>query len=342
MDTRKVQQLGKSTLALTLPAKWTNENDVQKGDELTIHSNELGILTLITDAPNQPNRIATVHAKDLDTQALERAIISQYVLGRQVIIIESDDELTDEHLAAVYGAEKQLMGLGVVEETPTDISVRCSVNSEDFTIDNLIDRLETTGSTMRSEATKAFLHGNTELARRAINRERQANKIFVLLLRLIFTSYRSPKQVRAVGLEKELDLIGYRSVAKNLELTADDAEDIANVVVTTDGETSVADRSIRRKLAEFSTQVDELSSLAIRAIVERDYDLYIQCRKRFADIEADEEAILAELPDTESAELLQIRQVLVSLHQTAEYAMRNAEIAANFALNQESRYVTIH
>jgi hypothetical protein len=33
--------------------------------------------------------------------------------------------------------------------------------------------------------------------------------------------------------------------------------------------------------------------------------------------------------------------VLVSLQQTAGYAMRNAEIAANLALDEESKYVTI-
>jgi hypothetical protein len=33
--------------------------------------------------------------------------------------------------------------------------------------------------------------------------------------------------------------------------------------------------------------------------------------------------------------------VLVSLQQTAQYAMRNAEIAANLALNEESEHVTL-
>ncbi|ESS10817.1 MAG: hypothetical protein A07HR60_02838, partial [uncultured archaeon A07HR60] len=40
-------------------------------------------------------------------------------------------------------------------------------------------------------------------------------------------------------------------------------------------------------------------------------------------------------------ELLRIREVLVSLRQTTEYAMRNAEIAANLALDEESDHVQI-
>jgi hypothetical protein len=42
-----------------------------------------------------------------------------------------------------------------------------------------------------------------------------------------------------------------------------------------------------------------------------------------------------------NTDLLEIREVLVSLQQTAQYAMRNAEIAANLALNEESEHVTI-
>jgi hypothetical protein len=43
----------------------------------------------------------------------------------------------------------------------------------------------------------------------------------------------------------------------------------------------------------------------------------------------------------DNAALLEVREVLVSLQQTAQYAMRNAEIAANIALDRENDHVTI-
>ncbi len=341
MNTRKVQRLGQSTLAMTLPAQWVKKQGVCKGDELTIQSSERGILTVVTESSNGTGTEATIHTQDLDKPALERAIIGQYVLGRQVITIQSDTDLTSEQIAAIYAAERQLMGLGVIEETPTAISVRCSVDSEDFTINNMIERLENTGATMRGEAIKALLHGNPELAQRAINRERQANKIFVLLLRLIFTSYQNPRQIKSVGLDKGLPLIGYRSVAKNLELIADNAEDIAEIVIQADSNKLAVDTATLREITDFCTQVDDLSSLAIEAVISQDYDLYLQCLEQFQAIEKAERTILSELSELENTELLQVRQVLVSLHHTAEYAMRNAEIAANFALNHDSKYLTI-
>jgi phosphate uptake regulator len=255
--------------------------------------------------------------------------------------VTSEGTLDSAHINAVYKAETQLMGLGVIEETPERITIRCSVDPEDFTLDNLLERLENTGSTMRGEAIKALAHGNPDLAQRALNRERQANKIFVLLLRLIFTAYQNPSLARAVGLDDGFPLIGYRSVAKNLELTADNAEDIAEIVLETEGNTLNIDSGTMRRIREFTDQVDEITSLAVRAVVERDYDTTIEVRKLFHQIGDRENDILADLPEMDNEDLLRVREVLVSLQQTAQYAMRNAEIAANLALNEQSDHTTI-
>ncbi len=342
METRKVQRLGPSTLAMTLPAEWAREHNVEKGDEVSIRMGGKGTLTVLPESANTEESEAVIHADNLDAGAVERAIVAQYVLGRRVIHVQkADGALESEHINAVYKAETQLMGLGVIEETPESIAIRCSVDPEDFTLDNLLERLENTGSTMRGEAIKALAHGNADLAERALNRERQANKIFVLLLRLIFTAYQNPNLCRAVGLDSSFPLIGYRSVAKNLELTADNAEDIAEIALEAEDNALHVDKATMRQIREFTDQVDKLTALAVRAVVERDYDLTIQCRSLFAQVSDREQELLADLPELSNTDLLQVREVLVSLHETAQYAMRNAEIAANLALNEESEHVTI-
>jgi len=342
METRKVQRLGPSTLAMTLPAEWAAEHDVDKGDEVSLRMGGKGTLTVLPESASREDASAIIRADNLDADSLERAIVAQYVLGRRVIHIEKEEGALDsEHINAVYQAETQLMGLGVIEETPDRIAIRCSVDPEDFTLNNLLERLESTGSTMRGEAVKALAHGNTDLAERALNRERQANKIFVLLLRLIFTAYQNPNLARAVGLESGFPLIGYRSVAKNLELTADNAEDIANIVVDAGEHTLAVDSKTTRRIREFTEQVDELTRTAVQAVVERDYDKTVACRTLFRQLKDREREILDDLPEMDNEEVLQIREVLVSLQQTAQYAMRNAEIAANLALNEESEHVQI-
>ncbi|WP_424018313.1 PhoU domain-containing protein [Halorientalis pallida] len=343
METRKVQRLGPSTLAMTLPAEWASEHNVEKGDEVSLRIGGKGTLTVMPESVQTEESEAIIYTEDLDADAVERAIVAQYVLGRRIIHVEAgeDGTLKSEHINAVYNAETQLMGLGVIEETPERIAIRCSVDPEDFTLDNLLERLESTGSTMRNEAVKALAHGNPDLAQRALNRERQANKIFVLLLRLIFTAYQNPNLARAVGLDNGFPLIGYRSIAKNLELTADNAEDIAEIVLETEGHTLNVESSTMRRIREFTDQVNEITEMAVTAAVERDYDAAIEVRELYAEIGNREQDILSDLPEMENEELLRVREVLVSLQQTAQYAVRNAEIATNLALNEESVHTEI-
>ncbi|MFB6244394.1 MAG: PhoU domain-containing protein [Halobaculum sp.] len=342
METRKVQRLGPSTLAMTLPAEWTHEHNVEKGQEVSLRMGGKGTLTVLPESATTEDTEATLRADNLDADGLERAILAQYVLGRRVINVETDEgPISSEHINAVYEAESQLMGLGVIEETPQSIAIRCSVDPEDFTLDNLLRRLESTGSTMRGEAAKALAHGNRDLAQRALNRERQANKIFVLLLRLIFTSFQNPNLARAVGLDSTFPLIGYRSVAKNLELIADNAEDIAETILETEDARLGVDSSTVRRIREFTDQVDELTELAVDSIVERDYNCTIEVREQFAELKDREAEILDDLEEMDNESLLRVRELLVSLQETGQYAMRIAEIAANLALNQDNEYVTI-
>ena len=343
METRKVQRLGPSTLAMTLPADWASAQDVEKGDEVSLRIGSKGTLTVMPESVQQEESEAVIHAGELDANSVERAILAQYVLGRRVIHVEVEEggTLDSATINAVYNAETQLMGLGVIEETPERIAIRCSVDPEDFTLDNLLTRLESTGSTMRNEAIKSLAHGNPDLAQRALNRERQANKIFVLLLRLIFTAYQNPNLARAVGLDGGFPLIGYRSIAKNLELTADNAEDIAEIVLETEGHSLEVDQKTMRRIRDFTENVNEITEKGVAAAVERAYDIAIEVRGLFRQIEDREREILSDLDEMPNEDLLQVREVLVSLGQTAQYAVRNAEIATNLALNEDSDYVTI-
>ncbi|MFT4880108.1 MAG: phosphate uptake regulator [Natronomonas sp.] len=343
METRKVQRLGPSTLAMTLPAEWASAHDVEKGDEVSLRVGGKGALTVMPESVQTEDTEAVISARGLSADAVERAIVAQYVLGRRIIHVEAPEGETLEsaHINAVYNAETQLMGLGVIEETPDSLAIRCSVDPEDFTLDNLLERLESTGSTMRNEAAKALAHNNPDLAQRALNRERQANKIFVLLLRLIFTAYQNPTLARAVGLKDGFPLIGYRSIAKNLELTADNAEDIADIALAAEDNALNVDNDTMRRIRDFTDEVDEITELAVEAAVERNFDTAVNVRERFADIEDREEEILADLPEMDNRHLLEIREVLVSLQQTAQYAVRNAEIATNLAQDEEDAHTTI-
>jgi len=82
---RKVQQLGSSTLAVTVPAEWARHHDIVKGDEVVVQRDENGgSLLIVPEQPTIEDTEATIDADVLTGDALERAIVTQYVLGRRL------------------------------------------------------------------------------------------------------------------------------------------------------------------------------------------------------------------------------------------------------------------
>lgn len=229
----------------------------------------------------------------------------------------------------------------MIEETPERITIRCSVDPADFTLDDLLKRLESTGRTMRDEAIQAFDQGTPELAERALHCERQANKLFLLLLRLIFTAHWDPTLTRALGVDDAVALIGYRSIAKSLELTADHAADIAELALDAGTPGIAIEDTTLHRLQALTDAVHEITEEGVRCAVTREYDLAMDVCRQFPVIEDRESEILTTIGELPNEDFLRVREVLVRLRQTAQEAVRTAEIGANLALTAESDYITI-
>ncbi len=254
METRKVQRLGPSTLAMTLPAEWAKEHNVNKGDEVSLRMGGKGTLTVLPESASQEDALATIRADALD--AAPRTGNRRPVRTRSASHPhrKSEGALDSEHINAVYKAETQLMGLGVIEETPERIAIRCSVDPEDFTLDNLLERL-------RIHRVDDAQRGG-EIPRPRQPRPRSAGvqprATGQRDIRPAATAHLhglpEPQPDAGYRPQRRLPAIGYRSIARSLELTADNAEDIAEIALETEDHSLNVDSSTMRRIREFPTR----------------------------------------------------------------------------------------
>ncbi len=325
---RKIQQLGSSTLAVTLPAAWARKQGVSKGDELVVQQDESGgSLLLVPEQPATADTVATIDTEGLKPAALERAILAQYVLGRQLIRLEGEGLLPPAQLEAIDAIETQLMGLGVVERSQTRVDIRCSVAPGDFELPKLLERLWRTESVIREEATQAFLAGDREDAKRALHYEAQAEKLFYLFLRLLFATYRNPRLNRTMGLETGFPLIGYRSIAQDVVLMTACSCRIARLVEDwgpLTGDTKAAFLGVMEALeqavdgvrAAVSDPTPEATETAREVLA--DFNDQVRETQRFLETERPEP-------------LLILQRTLSTLRQTGEHAGDSLEVATHLA-----------
>lgn len=336
---RKAQQLGSSTLAVTVPAEWAHRHDLSKGDELVVQRDENGSSLLVTpDQPANDDTEATIDADAMDSDALLRAIVTQYVLGRGLVHIEAETALEPAHYDAVLDAEHRLMGLGIVEESPDNVTIRCSVAPDDFELPTLLGRFGRTEATIRTSAVEALLTGDTEAARQARNRSPQLEKLFFLFLRLVFTTYRNPRLNRAVGIDTGFPLIGYRSVAQDISLMAGIADDIAAIVER--GEAEPLDGTTAEHVRDVHGALDEAAVRTRDAVVEPSYESVTDARTHLERVQDRSAAAIDHLETERPEPLLALHRVHLLFERDARHTADSLDVATHLAFRESPDVVT--
>lgn len=332
---RKVQKLGSSTFGVSVPADWARAHDLDKSDQIIIQESKNGdSLLLIPEASSTEEPEMQIDADRLEGEALERALISQYVLGRQLIRIEGSDPLELSHHDGVLAAERRLMGLGAIEQSDQSVTVRCSVAPDDFDIPTLLDRLHRTEASMRDDAVTALVDGDTAAARVVSKRYHQVEKLYFLFLRLLFTTYQNPRLSQDVGLEADLPIIGFRSVAADILSMADAAREIATIAQDYEGETP--DGETADRIEALRDAIDEAANVAIASVKNRDYETIEQAADAFDRVDdlVDEtnDYLEAERPEP----LLALQRSTVLLDRSAAHAENSISVAMDLTFRDPS------
>jgi len=346
MEPRKIQRVGKSTLTVSLPSEWTKEYGIDKGDHVYLSESRTGAVTVYPSMTGtMMNGAVTIDAEKMSPTALERSVVGSYVLGRNRIRVESSEGMSNEQIYALYEAESQLIGAGIVEESGGKIVLRCSINHDGFSVNELLSRLDSTGRTMRNETVEALAEGDVSLAERAAKRETQANKVFVLVLRLVLTAQQNPMLVERIGLDSPLHLVGTRAAAKSFERLADYAEEAAECaeILLEDGWPPEENEEVLDGLSELVSLADETCEATLSKLGEGDVESAAEARSSFEDAKRIKsrlnQHIFAEEDDPKR--LTTLNRLVSVLVESSNEAIDVAEVSANRALESSSEGFTI-
>jgi phosphate uptake regulator len=119
LEPRKIQKVGYSTLSVSLPMNWAKKTGVKKGDIIFISEENDGALR-ITPEPSKTDdsSIYVVNVDNCDnTKVLARVIVGNYVLGRNLLRVESQRRLMREQIESIRKVTQSLLGIGIIEES---------------------------------------------------------------------------------------------------------------------------------------------------------------------------------------------------------------------------------
>lgn len=337
MESRKVQKVGYSTITVSLPSEWVKQNNISPGDLVFIIPEKDGTLKIL------PSRIAQkeeaeeyiVNADACDEPGmLERIIIGSYILGRDVIRVTSSSRIRKEHINEIRRIVRKLIGLGILEETPRNILLQCSVDPTKFKLDMLFRRLSIIASTILSEAIQAFLERNNALAEEAINREDEADTIYYLAVRLLLSAQIKPDIAEKIGATDTLIIPATRLMLQNLELIADYSEDIAKKVIELEVYRDKLSKDVIERIYHLSELAQTIFQKAVDCVFTGDIKVVNGLLEMQNVLEIESNRLMQELP-----EIPYLRLIVSTLDKIADKGATIAHIAINRALEEPSKYV---
>ncbi|MBI4416674.1 MAG: phosphate uptake regulator PhoU, partial [Euryarchaeota archaeon] len=138
MESRKVQKVGTSTLTISLPKPWVEKYGLKQGDQVFME--EEGTYLKVTPAAMAVRAKGSqewiIDAELCDEPGiLHRVIVGNYVLGRERLVIRAAGRLKSDHLREAREAARRLMGMGIIEETASRITLQCSIDPGKYPVD---------------------------------------------------------------------------------------------------------------------------------------------------------------------------------------------------------------
>jgi phosphate uptake regulator len=256
METRKVQLSGGTTYTVSLPKSWAQEHGIDAGSELSLHPNGDGSLLVETTTDRSlDERTTSVDIATDSADAIRQRIHALHAVGFDTVtLLDRTGHSTDQR-SVVEDAVTQLSGFELLESGDTRVRLTNLIDAENVDVRKSTLRLRLVMLGMHRDAISAVLAGDETLARRVIERDNEADKLFAMITRHFRRALTNLQEVEKLDTSRE-ELFEYYYASRQFERVADHAEKIARF--TLDPDAAVP--------SDFEDRISELASASRRVI----------------------------------------------------------------------------
>ena len=345
MEPRKIQKVGYSTLSVSIPMNWAKKTGIKKGDVVFISEESDGALR-ITPEPTktEDQSIYVVNVDNCDnTKVLARVIVGNYVLGRNLIKVESERRLMREQIESIREVTQKLLGIGIIEESDRHLLLQCSIDPKNFPIDTVIRRLYVITSIMFKEGMDALIDRDMELAKDALAREHEADTIFWLLTRLLASAQQSRLVSEAIGINEPMDVVENNLIAWYLEMIGDRLYAIAQNVISLEDLRNDEEEELFERLSQIGLVVFTMFDQAMKSMFDGDIKLASDAVDLYEAVGREEDSLLKEFTENHNPELSAfVNEIAWDLRIIAEYSTAIANISIDSVLWGENDICSIN
>lgn len=272
VEIRKIQQVGRSTLAVAIPKKWANEVELKPGSQVIIEKEVDGSFRIRTKT-SEKKRVSkcTINTdKCIAPGMLVRSITGVYLTGREAIEVYSKNELKPYHLEQTRDAVQRLTGLGVIEQTSNEIVIQDFLDPAKFPFENLIKHMFRIISFMQETIIKTLEDCEPDLAAEVSNLEDEIDRLYWLTVRQLLLAVIDGTIGDKISISSLSNAAGDYVIVKCLEDIADHYEIISMTAVDALKKGLKPDGENLREIIEYSKQLHTMTDNILHTLLSSD------------------------------------------------------------------------
>jgi len=253
---------------VSLPKEWIDANNLDKTNQVEIETNQnnLSIRTQLSKRPSKEIEILYPLPKG---ESIVPTITGAYLLGFDIIRIASKSPISFTDRESVRGSMRRLVGMEIIDEDATNISVQFLLDETSVNPQNILKRMSSIALGMFSDVVSSLETGDKTNLETIANRDIEINRQYFLLVRLIRSTIMDTRLAGIYNLEN-IDILDYRIAANTLEIAGDTVVELSESLIK-----SNLSKTELKKLYGFARDIEEIQTKSIDSFISNDRSLAI-------------------------------------------------------------------
>ncbi len=253
---------------VSLPKEWIDANNLEKTNQVEIETNQnnLSIRTQLSKRPSKEIEISYPLPKG---ESIVPTITGAYLLGFDIIKIVSKSPISFADRESVRGSMRRLVGMEIIDEDATNISVQFLLDETSVNPQNILKRMSSIALGMFSDVVSSLETGDKTNLETIANRDIEINRQYFLLVRLIRSTIMDTRLAGIYNLEN-IDILDYRIAANTLEIAGDTVVELSESLIK-----SNLSKTELKKLYGFARDIEEIQTKSIDSFISNDRSLAI-------------------------------------------------------------------
>jgi|GEM_PF-520230 phosphate uptake regulator len=232
VEFRKLQLLGRSSIAVTLPKKWIQLLGLKPGDVVIVRRQGSSIII----EPYTSNIEQSLHAHEIKISSDKlwrclRKIVGLYLSGASMITIQfAPDAIGLKHIVKSFLREK-LPGAEILDEKYDQLLVRFLTNLEELPLRKILKRMSSIAIGILKDGLKLLVNAkegtNSDESQDVTMRDEEIDRLYLLLYRLVNQGILNQRMLAKLDAEDPRELVAALMVAKSIERCGDHATRVA-------------------------------------------------------------------------------------------------------------------